>query len=333
MAQTPWVSRFRTPRSLPVLVLAACSSGDIVITDTGDTDVPETETFGYRGTYFGSDFAEAVMEITHREDGGESLVGTSILDFEGFWDIRLQVTEHAELDATGRVETWTQEMRHTLGTSIVTYRFEVDAEERTAVQGLADHGATFTWNDDGPVVLYPYPSDGFFQIPLPSPLAGYVTARAFQQGEDLVVVLPYFHVTTVAPTGSLPHEWDWFGDTYYTDADGIVDAYIPGGYGIEVSPAEDVALDPVAVDPPTTMVPAQMCPIPPPNPRHREFSTTSDDGTAIAGRLLLPGGPGPFPTVQIIAGTGGSDRHGFILPLPHWDCVAHALLAEGIAVA
>jgi len=63
----------------------ACSSGDIVITDTGDTG--DTETFGYRGTYFGSDFAEAVLEITQREDGGEFLVGTSVLDFEGFWDM------------------------------------------------------------------------------------------------------------------------------------------------------------------------------------------------------------------------------------------------------
>jgi pimeloyl-ACP methyl ester carboxylesterase len=317
-----------------MLVLAmACSSGDIVVTDTGDTgDTPDTEIFGYRGTYFGSDFAEAVLEITQREDGGESLVGTSVLDFEGFWDMRLVVTEHVELDAAGRVETWTQEMRHTLGTSTVRYRFEVDAEERTALQGLDDHSATFGWTEQGPVVLYPYPSDGFFGIPLPSPLAGYVITRAFQQGEDLVVVLPYFHVTTVALTGSLPHEWQWFGDTYYTDADGFVDAYIPGAYGIEVSPADDVELDPVSVARPTTGVPAQMCPVPGPGMRHREFVTTSDDGTAVAGRLLLPGGSGPFPAVQINAGSGGANRRGFILPLSHWDCLAHGLLSEGIAV-
>jgi len=333
MARNRGRSPLRSGAIAPLLLLAAgCSSGDIVITDTGDTGGPETETYGYRGRYLGTDFAEAVLEITHRDDGGESLVGTSVLDFEGFWDIRLAVTEHAELDAAGRVETWTQEMRHTLGTSTVTYRSEVDAGERTAVQGLDDHGATFGWTDDGPVVLYAYPSDGFFQIPLPSPLAGYVTARAFQQGEDVVVVLPYYHTTTMVPTGSLPHEWDWFGDTYYTDADGLVDAYVPGGYGIEVSPAEDVVLEPVVVDPPTTPVPEQICPVPSPGMRHREFVTTSADGTPIAGRLLLPGGPGPFPAVQINAGTGGSDRRGFILPVPHWDCLAHALLAEHIAV-
>ncbi|WP_428834670.1 alpha/beta hydrolase family protein, partial [Nonomuraea maheshkhaliensis] len=64
-----------------------------------------------------------------------------------------------------------------------------------------------------------------------------------------------------------------------------------------------------------------------------DMTVTADDGTPLGGTLTLPAGPGPYPAVLLLHGSGPLDRDGntrkaamnFGRPL------ADALAAAGIA--
>lgn len=313
-------------------LLGACTPPE------GDTGDPDTREFAYRGTWDGADFQRATLSIASRPDGGQTVTGTSVLDYAAVLAIRLVVSETVEIGPDGRVETWVQDQRNLLGTSELSYHFEVDADAGTALQGLADHGASFGWSDDAPVLTYAWPSDGFFQVAHPTPVAGYVTGQARATGADLRVVLPWYGVSESwsAADDPLAECFHWFGDRWCLDDQGVPTSFVAASYGLPVGrlePGETVDVDAVSVPAPSVEVAAPDCAVPPPGPRHVAYRVGSADGTVIAGRLLLPVGDGPFPAVTTNAGTGGLDRSGVIPPSRQWDCLAHDLLAAGIAVA
>jgi len=289
-------------------------------------------------------FQQAVLTITDRADGGQTVTGTSMLDLTGFWAIHLAVTEAVRLDAAGRVETWSQQQVHALGSDSFTERLEIDTTSHTASQGLADHGATMQWSDDGPVLTWAYPSDPFFGFAHPTPVAAYVTTRAARLNEPVTLVLPALQRVELQPAWSDPTTscFTWFGDQWCVDADDVPIQITPGAYGAPVDRDEvadqdldDPTLYPVSAPAPTIQVTRRDCSVPraTDTAHHLTYAVTSADGTAIAGRLLLPDGRAPFPTVVLEAGGQGADRHGDAGPNAHWDCVAHDLLAQGIAVA
>ena len=64
----------------------------------------------------------------------------------------------------------------------------------------------------------------------------------------------------------------------------------------------------------------------------REARYTSADGTALAGTLTIPAGPGPHPAVVLITGTGAQDRDETIMGhKPFWVLADH-LSRRGLAV-
>lgn len=64
----------------------------------------------------------------------------------------------------------------------------------------------------------------------------------------------------------------------------------------------------------------------------REARYTSADGTALAGTLTIPAGPGPHPAVVLITGTGAQDRDETIVRhKPFWVLADH-LSRRGVAV-
>lgn len=63
------------------------------------------------------------------------------------------------------------------------------------------------------------------------------------------------------------------------------------------------------------------------------MTVTADDGVPLAGTLTLPAGPGPYPAVLLLHGSGPLDRDGNTpkLPINLARPVAEALAAQGIA--
>ncbi|MGW4239410.1 alpha/beta hydrolase family protein [Streptomyces sp. NPDC004749] len=64
-----------------------------------------------------------------------------------------------------------------------------------------------------------------------------------------------------------------------------------------------------------------------------DMTVTTDDGTALAGTLTLPTGPGPHPAVLLLHGSGPLDRDGNTrkVPVNLGPPLAEALAAAGIA--
>jgi hypothetical protein len=160
-----------------------------------------------------------------------------------------------------------------------------------------------------------------------------VLHRLLSHGVDIDLFLPYYGIAAEIAAEPAPSCGYLSGDQYCWDEDGVVDSYTPAYLGLVVVPGERPELDAFAGPPATVVVDTPDCALPEEGARHRTFVVVSADGTEISGRLVLPEGAGPFPTVTLNSGTAGTDRTGAYNGLGVWDCVAAHLTAQGIAVA
>ncbi|MGH6908870.1 MAG: alpha/beta hydrolase family protein [Phenylobacterium sp.] len=114
-----------------------------------------------------------------------------------------------------------------------------------------------------------------------------------------------------------------YAGTLSADGKSIDGAWTQGG----VTRALPLALKPPPAAPKRPQTPAKPYPY-----REVEASIESAPGVVLAGTLTLPPGPGPFPAVAMITGSGAQDRDESLLGHKPFLVIADRLTRSGIAV-
>lgn len=110
------------------------------------------------------------------------------------------------------------------------------------------------------------------------------------------------------------------------DGKSIAGEWYQGGVNFKVTLNKDA---PAAIVRP----PRPQEPKPPFSYRQEEVSFLNPrSGLKLAGTLTLPEGPGPFPAVVLISGSGAQDRDGSIFDHKPFLLIADALTRQGVAV-